>query len=121
MRRDMELIRTILIALEEKEDTTKELGPSEIPGYSKEEVSYHFEMLSGARLIKAKEYKNIKRWCAISLTWDGHDFLDAVKNPKIWEKAKSIVKEKGGIFSIEILKKILLKLAMGYVFPESAT
>ena len=37
---------------------------------------------------------------------------------KIWNKAKKIVKEKGGIFSIEVLKTLLMKLATEYLKAE---
>ena len=59
-----------------------------------------------------------RKFVAQRLTWEGHDFLDAAEVDTIWNKAKEELKKKGGLFSIEILKKILSKLAMGYVFPE---
>lgn len=123
MKRNMEIIRTILLALEQKENASSEWSYKQIPDYPKEDVEYHFKLLSSAGLMEAKEYKYPRDvvWRAIALTWSGHDFLDAAKNEKIWSKAKKIVKEKGGMFSIEILKKILTKLAMGYVFPETVS
>jgi hypothetical protein len=39
---------------------------------------------------------------ARKLTWAGHDFLDSVRDPKIWRATKDRVKEAGG-FTIEIL------------------
>jgi hypothetical protein len=122
MRRDMELIRIILKALEEKEDATTEWSWKEIPGYSKEDIYYHYEMLSKAGLIEAIQYKSGQDilWRGRCLTWEGHDFLDAAKNEKVWNKAKEIARKRGGMFSIEILKKILSKLVMDYIFPELA-
>jgi hypothetical protein len=38
------------------------------------------------------------------LTWEGHEFLDKAKNEKVWNKAKSIIKEKGISLSLDALK-----------------
>ncbi len=36
------------------------------------------------------------------LTWDGHDFLDSIRDPVIWQETKEGVKKAGG-FSLELL------------------
>ena len=45
------------------------------------------------------------------MTWEGHDFLDSIKNEKIWKKAKEIIKEKGGSVPFEVLKSLILKVS----------
>jgi len=47
----------------------------------------------------------------ISLTWKGHDYLDAVRDNDIWEKTKATVAETGGNATIEIVKS----LAVGFL------
>jgi hypothetical protein len=39
---------------------------------------------------------------ARKLTWAGHDFLDSVRDPKIWSATKDKVKKAGG-FTIDII------------------
>jgi len=123
MKRDMDLIKEILQKLEDQETFGGDLGAKSFQSHPPEYVSYHIAIMKDAGLIEAKETKkgSNRKFVARRLTWQGHDFLDAAKNETIWNKAKEIVKEKGGIFSIEILKKILAKLAMGYIFPEIDT
>jgi hypothetical protein len=44
------------------------------------------------------------------LTWAGHDFVDAVRDPDIWRKTKNGV-EATGSFTFEILRD----LAKGFI------
>ena len=36
------------------------------------------------------------------LTWDGHDFLDSIRDPVIWNKTKEGAKKAGG-FTVSLL------------------
>ena len=47
------------------------------------------------------------------LTWAGHDYLDAVRDPKIWHKTKEAT-DKVGSWTFEIVKE----LAKGYIKSE---
>ena len=114
MKRDMELVREVLLAVEQ-------LPPNrggnnvEIPGRDEEEVNYHIGLLEQAGLLevytvgianRAQPY----RW-PTQLTWAGHDFLDAARNDSLWRKAVAKVKDEGGTWSIAILKSLLAKYA----------
>ena len=54
MKRDMDLIRKILLRIEESPDFSF-ISPFDIEGYETEQISYHIELLDEAGLIKAKE------------------------------------------------------------------
>jgi hypothetical protein len=46
------------------------------------------------------------------MTWDGHDFLDSIKNNTVWQK---ILKKLAGMsesVSLELLKKLALRVGM---------
>ena len=120
MRRNMELIKVILQKLEDKETMDGDISAKAFPDYSADDINYHIAILYNAGLIEGKEIKHglTTKWVTNRLTWQGHDFLDAAKNETIWNKAKDVVRENGGIFSLEMLKKILSKLAMNHFFPE---
>jgi Hypothetical protein (DUF2513) len=113
MKRDMELIRTILLQIEENEESPLGWVDLHIPNQSSEVVSYHVQLLRDAGLVEAQDVSSRvgldmrpKR-----LTWSGHEFLDAAKNDTVWNKAQEIVKEKGGAIPFEVLKGLLVKLA----------
>ncbi|WP_082113914.1 DUF2513 domain-containing protein [Kiloniella litopenaei] len=44
-------------------------------------------------------------YCVERITSKGHDFIDSVRDPKIWAKTKKGVLEAGG-FSIELLSDL---------------
>jgi hypothetical protein len=86
---------------------------------SAEEISYHVKLLAEAGLVEAgaadsrftsKEpdgsdrIKGQKVYSPISLTWQGHDFLDAARDDTIWRKAKSKILESGGGLAFDVLK-----------------
>ena len=52
MKRDMELVRQILLAIEAHKDMKQKIKP-EIEGYSEEQIMYHVKILADAGLIEA--------------------------------------------------------------------
>jgi hypothetical protein len=119
MKRDMDLVREILIALEDRD---AELNPDEIPNRSPEEVSYHVHLMHEAGLVEAWTSKTFNAplyAVANRLTWEGHDFLEAARNESVWRKAKQIVAEKGGGLTFEVLKSLLSKLVTDLVIGKS--
>ena len=52
-------------------------------------------------------------WRPVSLTWAGHDFMDAARDEHRWDRAKRTIKEKAGAVGFEVLKAVLVSLARG--------
>lgn len=48
-------------------------------------------------------------WRPISLTWEGHEFLDAARNNTVWRKVLQLVKDKGASVPFEVVKQLLLQ------------
>lgn len=111
MKRDMDLVRLLLLKLEETSDDPRLWIDLEIPNYTSEEVSYHIMILNEAGLIEACDLSTMGRgnsiWRPKRLTSSGHEFLDAARNESIWNKAK----EKASSMNFELLKELLLGLA----------
>jgi hypothetical protein len=108
MERDMDLVRKILLATEEKDDFTSLLKPK-IEGYDETEVYYHIKLLIQAGLAEGKDLSTYSgvNWAVTSLTSSGHDFLDASRNDTIWNKAKESIKSKGLSLTFDLLKMAL--------------
>lgn len=111
MKRDMDLIREILLDLE-KQENRHTFRTIEAKGkFSKEEVFHHYCILKEAGFINGKPYAEIP--FAATLTWEGHNFLDDARNDTVWKKTKDFIKEKGDTASfqvvVELLKKFTLK------------
>ena len=92
MKRDMDLVRKILFAIEANEDATGhgwiELG--NINNYSEKQVSYHVSLLYQGGLIDAIDLSNMNSFCwePKRLTWEGQEFLEAIRKEGTWEKLK---------------------------------
>lgn len=108
MKRDMDLIREILLRLEQHNCL------DETEGHSAKEIAYHVSLLEGAGLVTQDIYSNLflndSMLDGIRITWAGHEFLDSSRNVSIWEKAKKIAMEKTGALSFEVLKAVLVQL-----------
>lgn len=112
MKRDMDLVRTILLTVEEK-GLPRGFFQLDLPGYDQETVSHHVLLLGDAGLLEVQNRKLLNHFEVMPkrLTWAGHEFLDAARNDTVWNKAKDMVKEKGGAIPFEVLKALLVKLA----------
>lgn len=89
MKRDMDLIRLILLQ-EESGET-----PQELKCYPDDLVVYNIALMKDAGLIEAGisvDANGFPRGASITrLTWAGHDFLDAARDDTLWRKAKENV------------------------------
>lgn len=108
MKRNWDLIRKILLKLEEKADSTSWLESSEIKSYDKQTVVYHYKLLKNAGLIEAIDLSTVEErdYAALSLTWQGHEFLDKIRNDSVWNKVKSTVQSKSLDLSFDIIKQV---------------
>jgi len=120
MRRDMDLVRSILLELE-KSESYAGFADIAIEGYSPDDISYHVLLLHEAGLIEALDLSGGDRplWIPVRLTWDGHEFLEASRDNARWKTAKRILAEKGGGLIFEVLKQLLITLTKDAVFGGS--
>lgn len=109
MRRDMDIVRSIVLAVSDASGTV-----NSVEGISKENFSSHAQLLAEAGLIEAAIMPNSKQIATDAmihrLTWDGHDFADSVRSPEVWDKTKSGALAAGG-FTVDLLKD----LAKGFI------
>ena len=109
MKRDMELCRKVLFAIEEQYVDTAIYGLN-IEGYTIEQVAYHCKILYDAGLISdyEAEFADNQIWyfAVGPLTWDGHEFLDKIREDTIWNKTKDIITKKGLPMVLDVVKDI---------------
>lgn len=120
MQRDWDLVRKILLAVEAQETVTGRVEPTSIQGYDQEKVVYHMIIMSEAGFIRVRESKSINQpaYCiGLSLTWEGHEFLDNIRQDNLWQKVKGTVKDKGLDLSFDVIK-LAAKLAIESMFPS---
>ena len=109
MKRDMELCRKILFAIEEQYVDTA-IFNLKIEDYSIEQIAYHCKLLYEADLIS--DYKaqyaddHIYLFAVGSLTWEGHDFLDKIREDTIWNRTKDVIVKKGLPMVMDVVKEV---------------
>lgn len=119
MKRDWNIIRNILISLEEKSSGKHTLHLSDFPEDEKGEYSYHVELLIEAGMISGSMSKAIGRtphdFIATRMTWEGHEFLDAIRNDTVWKKAKSSFAQHGLSMTFDLIRSVATDIAIGYL------
>ncbi len=115
MKRDMDLLRKILLTVERHEDDDS-INNIQIDGCSYDKIAYHVYLLKEAGLIDAViSYGmgsiKVANYSIFKLTWKGHEFLDAARNDTIWAKAKEKISTMGGDIPFELVPPLLIEIA----------
>lgn len=121
MKRDMDLVRLILLEME-KQPAVIAYSDLIIDDYSQDEITYHIILLDEAGLIIAKDQSTMGRinWIPQRLTWEGHEFLEASRDDNNWTKAKDIMAKSGG-FIFDIAKEVLIQIIKNKVMSSTGT
>jgi hypothetical protein len=80
-----------------------------IDGYSTEEVWYNLELMveAGLLAVQGSGFGGSGDLLFQRLTWSGHEYLDAVRDPEVWRRTKEGVSKVGGAslsFACEMAK-----------------
>ncbi len=104
MTRDKDLIREILLAIEADESDPRHPVDLKIPGRTAREIAYHVHLLAEAGFIQAIDFGSSDGydWQSQRLTYNGHEFLDTVRDPEMWREIKDAAK-KIGASSVQLL------------------
>ena len=111
MKKNMEIIRDILLELE----ASTEVKP-EIKNQDSELVRYNMALLIEAKLVDGTISKGLSLsqapmgvWLH-KLTWEGHEFLDNLREESVWNKIKDEFQDA----SLNTVTSVAKKLAEGY-------
>lgn len=113
MKRDMELIRKMALAIE---DSPSGYAPDDltIDRYTLEQLGYHAHLMIQAGLATGSDVTTMgsdsPEAMLTSLTWAGHEFVEMARDETRWKKAMGLVEEKGGSVTISILTQLLTEL-----------
>lgn len=118
MKRDLNLIRAILFAVEACEASVMPLTPS-VKGYSKEQIVYHIRLMIENSLLEAIPMKSAAsvlplEFREIQLTSKGHNFLDNARNDTVWKKVLAEAESKGMSTTVFVVNALLSKCALKY-------
>lgn len=114
MKRDLDLIREIMLVLEDKMEYGKNFQSEQLleemqnKTLTAEKLAYHLGLLVESDFIKAKKYNpysNEPSYLINTITSQGQDFIDIIRQDTTWNK----IKEKAysiGSFSLSLLVDI---------------
>ena len=91
MTRDMTLVREILQRVEESEGHDLEVADFQREQWNDATILYHLELL-------------VER-----LTWEGHEFLAAARNEKVWDRVARDAQKQSVSLPFQVLKTLLVE------------
>jgi hypothetical protein len=112
MKRDLELIRKIMLKMEDA--PTGAAPEMEIEGYSRMAVGYHSYLIVDAALAAGcdaatRASQGSPEWILTHLTSLGHDFAEAARNEGRWKKAL----QKAGALALPLFIEALIGSVKG--------
>lgn len=121
MKRDLDLIREILLSIESYEPKhvgfVQSISPRDFSGTEAQNY-YHIKMLVDVSYIALAGKPLLSGdYPVTGMTMVGHDFLDAIKEPTVWARTKDRLNSLGG-WTLEIVLEIAkeeLKRRLGQI------
>ncbi len=115
MKRDMDLIRGLLFKLEALDipaGVVRPISPHNpalaVDGFNAEDIGHHLRMLVNGGFIETAGERPFGPDGSLvfrQISWQGRDFLDSVRDPKIWDETKKGAEVAGG-FTVDLLKDL---------------
>ena len=109
MKRDMDLVRTLLRVVEAA-DQGKAYENHQLDVFSRE-VQYHLRLIVDAGLARCVGASSDGDVC-IRLTWKGHELLELTRSDEIWNRAKHVVRDATGGTPFEAITSLLRRWAL---------
>lgn len=96
MKRDFDLIRKILLYVEENHKEGS-LMINKLEDYDNQTLIFHCKLLKDQGLIKGRALEYLTpgndEFQCFGLTYDGYEFLDKIRDINTWNKIKKYAKE----------------------------
>ena len=115
MKRDMDLMRNILLRIEEQSDVPpKKLHTDDFADLHKDlyVISLHIDLMCDAGLVEIFdvniEHDGFKDFAISRLTLAGYEYLDAIRNRKVWVNVKKKIEVIGGA-TLDVIKQLAIK------------
>ena len=120
MRRDMDLIRGILLTVGDSDDPV-DANVFTDSAHSFELVVYHIDLIRQAGLADTNITRamggRIIHATVGPLTWEGNEFLDAVRSDTIWGTVKKRVASTVGATTLDVVKTLAVRIASDMLMP----
>lgn len=118
MRRNVQLVRRLLIAAEGSSGTldARSLAGD---GCGVDEIAFHVEMMQARGLVTAKVVRSGSgapvQVDVLGITWEGYDYLDAVRSDDVWRRANAAISKTVGVTTLSVVKETCQAIASALV------
>lgn len=106
MKRDLDLVRTILKEIEDEVPPNRTADNIKIDGYDQDTVYAHVKLLIDEEYLEGKVLMAMMGIVGVhisGLTWKGHDFVSATKDESLWDKAKKSILKPTASMTVDVL------------------
>ena len=116
MTRDWEIIRAILVRLEESNTPNSVVNMQDFEGIEEQSVAYNMRLLRDENCIEANILETstgdnlIGAAIARRLTPKGHDLLDSIRNETVWNQIKDKFQSKSLDMTIDLVIKVGMRI-----------
>ena len=114
MKRNLDLIRHILLVTENSENERLSSEDYTTSDFSIDAVTYHLNLLVDEDLIKTQEFHPINSMLPLHfvmrLSSKGHDFLDSIRDDKIFNKTKKKMLEVAGNTTLDLVFSVATQI-----------
>lgn len=114
MKRDIELVRRILLSVEA-------MGPNDewemqLPDVDEHVLGYHVGLLADGGYVTAQSgtIHDLVPWVT-GLTWAGHDFLDSIRDDKVWKDTTKRIASTVGTAAVDVVKQVAIFFAKQHI------
>ena len=120
MRRDMDLVRDILMAVEDANGRVDGDTLAALADGDRVKALNHIEMMDAHGLVRASVTRvtgndAMARFSVEGMTWEGYDYLDAMRSDMVWKAAKSAIAETVRDAPLSVVKDVCTALALHMV------
>jgi hypothetical protein len=107
MKRDLDLVRQLLLDIENRgADCSVSVLRGSSDGHHEERIRYHLRLLLDAQLLKEIDRTTAGTPC-VRLTHQGHELLELVRDESVWREALQVCYDRTGSLSLTVIQGLL--------------
>ena len=108
MKRNLSLVRSIMLRIEERPaGADLDIDALADLHHDRDELVEHVTLMEEAGLLSVIDTSDMQSrdYIIQRMTWDGHEFLDATRDEGVWKKVREKVIGEGSSWTFEIVKE----------------